>query len=65
MDTKQKTLGDHAEDWARENGMIVPQRFQPESPEKVTPEWMIMYMEWWDFCFANLDKVKKENKRRR
>lgn len=50
-----KTLADHAELWAKENGMSIP--------ERNTLAWTMMYGEWIQFAFqgfADIDSTRKE-----
>ena len=41
---KEKTLGEHAEEWWEELGNTLPDRD--------TPEWQEMYEKWVDFAFS-------------
>jgi hypothetical protein len=41
--TKEKTLADHAEEWAEEQGMNVPDRG--------SSKWQVMYERWVAFAF--------------
>ena len=45
MENKELTLADHAELWAKENGIVVP--------SKDTTKYEDMYRKWIEYAFAD------------
>jgi hypothetical protein len=44
MQDNNKSLADHAEEWGRENNMVIPARN--------TQEWQLFYGQWIEFAFT-------------
>lgn len=49
----EMSLMDHAEYWARENGLDVPE-------DRDSNEYTVMYEKWIDFAFAGFAKLKDD-----